>query len=334
MRISLAIAIFAFIVSGANPLLAQQSSQAQAPSSKSQSLDVPGMVNNQLGPGDLLEIKVFGVAELGSISRIDGYGNLSSLPFLEKPIPAKCRDEIQVQNAIAEAYKTLINDPQVSVRIVERNSRQPAVVFGAVRQPTRVPMQASLRLNELIASSGGITERAGGTIQILHTQPVMCPGPGEEQEALPLKGTDLPLKVVRIADMKIGKVEANPVIRPGDYVLVSEAEQVYITGSVVSPGSQLLTEGLTLSRVLAMAGGTRREANLSDVRIYRQKIGAVRQDLLKVDYAAIKRNELPDVLLEPFDVIEVREPGVTFPGILKEVLAGAFRSYPFFPRLP
>ena len=33
-------------------------------------------------------------------------------------------------------------------------------------------------------------------------------------------------------------------------------------------------------------------------------------------------------------MIEVREPGITFGGILKEVLAGTFRSYPFFPRLP
>ena len=334
MKISLAIAILALIFCGANSLAAQQSSQNQTPSSKSQTLDVPEIVNYPLGPGDVLEIKVFGVAELSSISRIDGYGNLSSLPFLEKPIPSKCRDEIQVQNSIAEAYKRLINDTQVSVRVIERNSRQPALVFGAVRQPTRVPMQGSLRLNELIATSGGITERAGGSIQILHTQPVMCPNPGEEQEALPLKGTDLPLKVVRIADMKAGKVEANPVIRPGDYVLVSEAEQVYITGSVVSPSAQLLTEGLTLSRVLAMAGGTRKEANLSDIRIYRQKIGAVRQDVLRVDYAAIKRNERPDVFLEPFDVIEVRELGVTISGVLREVLASTFRSYPFFPRLP
>ena len=334
MRISLAIAILALIVCCATRLEAQQSSSPQTPQSKSQSLDSQEVVNYQLGPGDLLEIKVFGVAELGSVSRIDGYGNLSSLPFLEKPIPAKCRDELQVQKAVAEAYKSIINDPQVTVRIIERNSRQPAVVFGAVRQPTRVPMQGNLRLNELIASSGGITERAGGTIQILHTQPVMCPTPGEEQEALPLNGTDLPLKVVRIADMKSGKVEANPVIRPGDYVLVSEAELVYITGSVVSPGSQLLTDGLTLSRVLAMSGGTRREANSSDVRIYRQKIGALHQDVLRVDYAAIKRNERPDVLLQAFDVIEVREPGVTLGSILKEVLAGTFRSYPFFPRLP
>ena len=65
---------------------------------------------------------MFGVAELSSISRIDSYGNLSSLPFLEKPIPAKCRDEIQVQNAIAEAYQRLIDDPEVN--IIVRGSGQ------------------------------------------------------------------------------------------------------------------------------------------------------------------------------------------------------------------
>jgi polysaccharide export outer membrane protein len=331
MKIKLAIAVIGL---GFCVAITSKAQQSAAPvTTESQPL-AQQVADYLLGPGDLLEVRVFGVSELGSLARIDGQGNLSSLPFLEKPIPAKCRDEAQVQKAIAEAYKVLINDPQVTVRLIERNSRQPALVFGAVRQPTRVPMLRNLRLNELIAVAGGVTDRAGGTIQILHTEPVMCPKSGEEKEALPLNGSDLPLKVVRIADMKGGKLDANPEIRPGDYVLVSEAEQVYITGSVVSPGAQLLTDGLTLSRVLGMAGGTRREANLSDIRIYRQKTGALNQDVLRVDYGAIKKNEEPDVLLKAFDVIEVREPGITFGGILREFLAGTFRSYPFFPRLP
>jgi protein involved in polysaccharide export with SLBB domain len=139
---------------------------------------------------------------------------------------------------------------------------------------------------------------------------------------------------VRIADMKSGKLESNPVIRPGDYVMVSEAELVYVTGSVVSPGSQLLTDKLTLSRVLAMSGGTRKDAKLSDVRIYRQRFGALQQEVLRVDYSAIKKNKQADVLLQPYDVIEVMEPGITVWGLVKGGLVGAFKSYPMFPRIP
>ena len=308
--------------------------QPGAPASSSQSVDTQGIKNYLLGPGDVIDVKIFGQQDLSSTVQVDSEGNLSSLPFLEKPILAKCRNEREVQKDITVAYRRLINDPQISVRVIERNSRPPAAVFGAVHKPTNVPMLRNVRLNELIAASGGITERAAGTVQILHTEPIMCPQPGQEADALPIEGTRMPLHVVKIADMKSGKLASNPVIRPGDYVLVAEAELVYVTGSVVSPGSQLLTDKLTLSRVLAMAGGTSKNAKLSDVRIYRQKFGALDQDVLKVDYAAIKKNKLADVPLQPYDVIEVREPGITFGGVLRDLFTGITRSYPLVPRLP
>src|ERR1041384_2553365 len=80
----------------------------------------------------------FGQADLStSNAQIDSDGNLSSLPFLETPIPAKCRTDKEVQKDIAAAYAKFINNPQVSVRVAERNSRQPATIFGAIRQSTR-----------------------------------------------------------------------------------------------------------------------------------------------------------------------------------------------------
>jgi len=258
-----------------------------------------------LGPGDVLEIRVFGQHDLNSNAQVDSDGNLSSLPFLD-PIPAKCRTERQVQKDIAAAYSRLIKDPQVSVRIIERNSRQPASVSGAVRQAGKISMDRRIRLNELLAAVGGFTDKAAGTIQILHTEAVLCPGPGEEAEALPVAGTAVPLQVVKIADLQKGS--ANPFIRPGDLVLVTEAEPVYITGSVVSPGSIMLRDGLTLSRALGMVGGTRKEAKLSQIVIYRQKAAGA-QDIVKVDFEAIKKNQQPDVFLQPYDVIEVSDTG-------------------------
>ena len=275
----------------------------------------------QLGPGDVLEVRVFGQHDLNSNDQVDSEGNLSSLPFLE-PIPAKCRTERQVQKDIALAYSRLIKEPQVSVRVIERNSRQPASVSGAVRQAGKIPTDRGLRLNELIAASGGITDRAAGTIQVLHTEPVLCPGPGEEVESLPLAGTAVPLQIIKIADLQKGT--ANPLIRPGDLVLVTEAEPVYITGSVVSPGAIMLRDQLTLSRALGMVGGTRTEAKLSEIKIYRQKAGGSSQEIIPVDFEAIKKNQKPDVFLQPYDVIEVHDSGPFTPGGILKLLAAAF----------
>jgi polysaccharide export outer membrane protein len=297
-------------------------------------MDIQGIKTYLLGPGDVVDVRVFGQPELSSSAQVDSDGNLSALPFLETPIRAKCRTDKDVQKDITLAYAKFINNPQVSVRISERNSRQPATVFGAVRQATRVEMKRKVRLNELMAVSGGFTEKAAGTIQILHTEPLMCPEAGEEAEAAPIDGTRIPLQIVRIADLRAGKTEANPVIRPGDYVLVTEAEPVYITGSVLSPGGLYLRDQLTLSRALAMEGGARKEAKLTEVKVYRQVPGATNSEPLVVDVAAIKKNLKPDFVLQPYDIIEVAESGpfsssrigATLVGALTGSITGAISS--------
>ena len=292
------------IVVACGMLGAVQAQQSQGRAQKSK----PAKQASQpylLGPGDIIEVKVFGQQDLNSNAQVDADGNLSSLPFLD-PIPAKCRSERELQKDIAVAYSRLVKDPQISVRILERNSRPPASISGAIRQNGKVSILRKQRLNEVIAASGGFTDKAAGTIQILHTEPVLCPEAGEVAEALPLDGTAIPFEVIKISDLQKGS--SNPVIRPGDLILVTEAEPVYITGSVVAPGGILMRDQLTLSRALAMVGGTRPEAKISEVKIYRQKTGN-QQEILKVDLAAIKKNKAPDVFLKPYDVIDVSESG-------------------------
>ena len=88
-----------------------------------------------------------------------------------------------VQKDIATAYAKYIKNPQVSVRVAERKSRQPATISGAVRNPMQVTMMRQVRLHELITKAGGWTDRASGTIEIMHTEPPMCADPGVFQNA-------------------------------------------------------------------------------------------------------------------------------------------------------
>jgi polysaccharide export outer membrane protein len=326
--------VIGFVCMFAASAYAQESQTPVPVAPASPGMDIQGLKAYLLGPGDVLDIRVFGQPDLSSTVQVDSDGNLSSLPFLEAPVKAKCRSEKDVQRDITAAYAKFINNPQVSVRITERNSRQPATVFGAVRQATRVEMKRKVRLNELMAVSGGFTERAAGTIQILHTEPLMCPEPGEEALAAPIDGTKIPLQIIKISELRAGMPDANPYIRPGDYVLVTEAEPVYITGAVMSPGGLYLRDQLMLSRALAMVGGARKEAKLNDVRVFRQVPGSPNQEVIHVDVAAIKKNEKPDFLLQAYDVIEVTEAGMfssqrigsTLVGALTGGLTGAISS--------
>jgi hypothetical protein len=80
---------------------------------------------------------------------------------------------------------------------------------------------------------------------------------------------------------------------------------------------------LMLSVALAMVGGARKEAKLSDVRIYRQVPGSSNQEVISVDVAAIRKNQKPDVLLQAYDVIEVPEAGMFSTSRIAQTLMGA-----------
>ena len=317
----LAILITPLLVLGQDP--ASSMSQPQGSSHSQPGVDNQGIRNYLLGPGDMLDVRVFGQPDLNAIVEVDSEGNISSLPFLEAPIPAKCRNEKDVQKAIAKAYDKYLKKAQVSVRITERKSRPPATIWGAVRQATRVQMQRKVRLSELMAVSGGFTERASGAIQIIHTEPLMCPAPGEEKEAQPIDWNNNPFQLVQISDLRMNKPGANPYIRPGDYVVVTEAEPVYITGSVVSPQGVYMKEHLTLGRALAMVGGLRKDAKASDIRILRMNPETGKQDTIPVDFTAITKNKAPDIKLQAYDIIDVPEAGMFSSGRLGQTLLGA-----------
>jgi polysaccharide export outer membrane protein len=290
------------------------------------SMDNQGIRNYLLGPGDTLDVRVFGQPDFNTMADVDSDGNIS-LPFLEKPIVARCRSEREVQKDIVTAYSKYLKNPQVSVRVVGRNSRPPAIVHGAVAMPQRVQMQRQVRLNELLALAGGITERANGMVQVLHTEPVMCPAPGEQLEAeTPIafaSGEKVqPFRVYKMSDIVAGKEEANPVVRPGDVVKALEAEPVYITGSVNSPQGVYLHERQTLTGVLAMVGGVKKEARSNEIRIYRQKYpGSTERDLITADLVAIKKKQKEDVVLMPYDIIEVPEAPRFSKGRILDTLA-------------
>src|SRR5882672_6714001 len=300
--------LFALLISlGASVfVLAQEPGSGQGPSA----LDMQGIRGYLLGPGDVLDVRVFGQSDLNSLTEVDADGNVSNLPFLETPIRAQCRTDKEVQLDIAKAYAKYIRNPQVSVRISERKSRQPATISGAVKSPMQVTMLRRVRLHELITKAGGWTERASGTIQIMHTESEMCPDPSEvfQKTALSSNG-NFGITVFKISDLKLGREEADPVIRPGDIVIVTEAEPIYVMGAVMGGRELPLRDQLTLGRAIAMAGGPQRLANTSEVHIYRTKDGVAGQEDLKYNYDAIKKGKAPDVLLRPYDIIDVRQSG-------------------------
>lgn len=149
----------------------------------SDGFDANGIKRYQLGPGDIIDLRVYGQPEFNSALSVDDDGKIE-LPFVDQPIIAKCKTDRQIRKEVTDQLKKYIKRPQVSIRIAERRSRPPAIVYGAVRSPQRVLMNREIKLLELLAVAGGVTEGAGSEIQIFHTASVMCPESDEATETV------------------------------------------------------------------------------------------------------------------------------------------------------
>ena len=302
-----------------------QQSQPTAPVYQpgSSSIDEQGIRGYRLGPGDILDVRIWGQSDLHSTIEIDEDGNISSLPFIDDPIPAKCRTEKDIQKSVTEAYARYLVKPRVSVRTVERKSRPPATIWGAVHAPTRVAMLRRIQLHEMVTAAGGFTDKAGGTIHIIHTMPELCPEPGEVVAQKSAPGSDIgQLETYKITSLRSGAGEGDPFIRAGDLVEVVEGDTVFVTGFVVQPQAFIMKDQTTLTMVIAQAGGVQRLAKTSEVHILRRKDGKMGGEDIKVNYEAIRKGQQKDVVLEPYDIVDVGELSMLSGKKLGDLLTG------------
>jgi len=310
-------------------VLAQSQSQQQAQPTApiyqpgSASIDEQGVRGYRLGPGDILDVRIWGQSDLNSTVEIDEDGNISSLPFIDDPIPAKCRTERDIQKSVTESYAKYLVKPRVSVRTIERKSRPPATIWGAVHAPTRVLMLRRIQLHEMVTAAGGFTDKAGGTIHIIHTMPELCPEPGDVVAQKSATGSDIgQLESYKIRNLRSGAGEGDPFIRAGDLVEVVEGDPVFVTGLVNNPQNLIMKDQMTLTTAIAMAGGVQRLAKISDVHIYRKQDGKLGAQDLRVNYEAIKKGQQKDMLLEAYDIVDVPEVGPFHPKKITDLLIG------------
>lgn len=283
-----------------------------------------------VGPGDVITGKVLGEEDFNFVSTVDEDGKIQ-VPFFEKGIQAKCRTEKELRADVVGLLSKYLKSPQISVQVTERKSRPPATIFGEVKQPQQVILNRKATLLELLSFSGGVTEEAGGMVQVFRTQPPLCSNMDEESDwkADTSGGLDVPSRMYSLSSLRQGREEANPVIYPGDVIVVQKASPVYITGEVVAPQGIYLKEGgLSLTEALAKIGGVRREAKTKDIKIYRLKENSKDREIIAVNYDLIKKGEQKDVMLAPYDIVEVDKSKKSLIQNIAEIALGIGKSVP------
>ena len=281
-----------------------------------------------LGPGDIIEGKILGEQQFDFVATIDEDGKIQ-VPFSKEPVLAKCRSEREMRSEIKKLLSVQLVNPQLSLRVIERKSRPPATIYGEVGMPQQVVLTRKTTLLELLSFSGGVREDAGGMIQVFRTRNPVCTEADIENDWKADGGDalDVPSRMYSLTSLRLGKEEANPVILPGDIVIVLKAAPVYITGEVRSPQGIYLKEGgMTLSEAIAKIGGVNREAKTKDIKIYRLKSNSKDREIIAANYDLIKKGEQKDIMLEPYDIVEVDKSKKSFAMTILEIATGTARQ--------
>jgi len=247
----------------------------------------------RVGPGDLLELKVFQVDELSQTVRVSEDGSIT-LPLLGRIVVEGLTQEGVVQKLTGLLQAKYVKNPQVTIFIKEYKNQQVAVI-GAVEKAGSYELVGRKNLLQIISMAGGFSENAADEIFILREA---------ADGATSTVAIDLKDLLVN------GNQKLNVPIEPNDVinVPVDREIRVFVMGRVNKPGAikAKLSEGVTLLQAIADAGGLAEGAKESAILITR-KDKSGKEQKIRVNLKDIIKGKKKDVVLQEGDVVYVPE---------------------------
>jgi polysaccharide export outer membrane protein len=246
----------------------------------------------EVGPGDVIEVAVYGNDDLSRIPTVQTNGSIS-LPLL---------GEVQVAGlTIAEVQRKITNllekdylvKPQVEVKVKDYNSQYVSVV-GEVNSPGRKPLRGRTRLIDLLSEGGGFKPTASGEVMITRTD-------GEFEGGLKA----ITVRITRSASPSMQDlVNLEVQLKNGDIITAFPKSFVTVDGEVNRPGRYAIESDLTVTGAISLAGGFTRFGS-NDVKLRRTDPLDGKVTIIKVDLKDVRNGKKPDVPLLPNDVISV-----------------------------
>ena len=243
-----------------------------APAAFAQASAATGSPGYVLGPNDGLSIIVYGQTEFNVATRVKPDGSIV-VPLIGK-VQAQGKTSLTLADEITRrlVQGNFLRDPIVNVEITDYASKYVRVA-GKVGSPGLIPLDRSNGLLDILLRSGWVQDVGSEIIYVRRS------GTGKEEQ-------------VSTKDLARGTIP-DVVLQPGDTVFVPPSELVYLTGAAVAPGSYPLKRDMTVSEVLAMAGGVGPTGSSG-------KFGLKRGDAKEIDVSGNEK-------LQAGDVIRVKE---------------------------
>ena len=265
-----------------------------------------------LGPNDVVSFSFYGRPELARPGVLIGPdGRVSYLQAQSVMASGLTLDELRdaVTAEVAKYYRS----PHVIVTPVEFRSKN-FYILGKVVNKGAYPLARPLTVIEAVAQAGGLET---GVFQLNTVELADLPRSFliRNQQRVPVDFQKLFAK---------GDLAQNILLEPDDYLYFpsSIANEIYVLGSVKTPGAQGLASDASVLGAVTLSGGF-------NERAYQQRVLVVRGDLDKpqrfvVNTADILAGRTPDFRLEPRDIVYVSDHPWSRVEDLADTVATAF----------
>jgi polysaccharide biosynthesis/export protein len=240
-----------------------------------------------IGPGDLLHVKVLEAPELEQSARVTDSGTVTLILGGNVQVAGLTPPEaaLALERVLVEGHYVLT--PHVSVT-TEQTATHNVTIMGQVRSPGSYPIGTPRPILDVLALAGGLTELANRKLTIQrHT-------------------TKERITFV-VSNSANAALDGSVDVFPGDTVIVSKADVVYILGDVNRPGGiAIVSNDSTLSalQALTLAGGTPPNAVPSRARLIRKQADGSHVEI-PLQLSAMQKGKEPDKQLQPDDIVYV-----------------------------
>jgi polysaccharide export outer membrane protein len=207
-----------------------------------------------IGPGDLIAVRVFDTDELNQSVRVSDSGDIKlsvgSIVHVAGMSPPQASHLIETA-LIKDGFML---QPHVQVSI-EQYANSLVTVLGEVKLPGTYTINTPRNILTVLAQSGGLTEFAKRTVTIQRHA---------TKDRIPYTLSNDPNEAL----------DHEPMVFPGDTVLVPRVDVVYVLGDVGRPGGYAKVSSsvqISVLEAVSLAGATQPSAVPSKARLIRRK---------------------------------------------------------------
>jgi len=240
-----------------------------------------------IGPGDALHIQVYDTPEMEQRARVTDGGEVP-ISFIGN-VKVAALTPGQAGKAIEQKLisSSIMLHPQVTVR-VDAYATQNATVMGQVLKPGSYEIDTPRKVVDALALAGGLTDIADRHITVQRH--------GDTNQRVDFYYSNN-------ADAALRE---DPMVYPGDVVIVPRVPVIYVLGDVYKPGGYPVNTNnskMTVLEAVAVAGYANHSASVGKSKLIRKTANGVEQ--INLPIGDMQKGKVPDIALLPDDVIYV-----------------------------